>query len=192
MRTASIVRAVSVLNMTMALASLAFAIPLNTTAVPTLASSIDPDDYFFNAITIVETDKMDAKPVIPISAMKCMGHQLRREDIKGAKERMIKWYESGNKVRPTRYHAERHPPEDDWLGTTWYICNCKHFWWDPVPRAELDDVERILEEKCGPNQSGWIWSTRWQKGYNVVPTAWFEPRREVESHICPMNCLWKL
>ncbi|KAI3322950.1 hypothetical protein HD806DRAFT_536130 [Xylariaceae sp. AK1471] len=96
---------------------------------------------------------------------------------------MALWSEAGHKIHATGYHAETDQ------NVTWYICNCKLFWFDRVPRAELDDAESILDKKCGPNQSGWVWSKKWQKGFNVVPTDWFEHQVKEELNFCPKGCL---
>ncbi|KAI1809368.1 hypothetical protein GGS20DRAFT_572264 [Poronia punctata] len=138
-----------------------------------------------NIETSNATTNIRVNGVIPVSESHCMGHHLSAEYFKGAKEKMIRFSEKGHHVHSNSWHAERYPKNDK--GVTWYICNCKYFHPDKVPREELDDVERILAEKCGPNTSGKVWSQEWDKGYYVVPTKWWVNHEHI-IQICPAGC----
>jgi hypothetical protein len=125
----------------------------------------------------------------------CLEEDILSEDSYKAKESMVAWNDAGGRIGTRSYIKFRYPLHAPHLadnGTTWYVCNCKPLWCDPVPRAELDEVERILADNCGPNRSGRIWSHKWQKEYNVVTTAWIESRwRGSQSRyidICPWGC----
>ncbi|KAI1346438.1 hypothetical protein F5Y01DRAFT_321712 [Xylaria sp. FL0043] len=148
----------------------------------------------------LEADKKKPKrpPHIPVHMMRCMGHNMtsRRQDWLYAKENLTAWsLIKDNYVSQRTYYGETWPCPNN-LGVTWYICNCKSFHADKVPRWELDEVQRLLAEKCGPWQSGWVWSQRWQKGYNVVPSEWYLPRHDSmwykvkgPQRLCPHNCI---
>ncbi|KAI8944171.1 hypothetical protein F4801DRAFT_585703 [Xylaria longipes] len=123
---------------------------------------------------------------IPVAMTKCLGFTFSKQNYLGAKENMISWSEEKEGVYPGAYHAESYP--DSMFGVTWYLCNCKNIHVDKAPRWELDEVQRILEEKCGKWQSGWVWSKKWEKGYNVVPTDWFRYQLEDHKDICPPHC----
>ncbi|RWA06503.1 hypothetical protein EKO27_g8605 [Xylaria grammica] len=124
---------------------------------------------------------------VPVTMKKCMGDDLNKEYFLAAKENLVDWSEEGNALIASSYHAESYP--DDRRGVTWYICNCKWFARDTVPRWELDDVQRVLAEECGDWKSGWVWSKKWEKGYNVVPTEWFYDKRTSHLRLCPPLCI---
>ncbi|KAI8629839.1 hypothetical protein F5Y19DRAFT_475285 [Xylariaceae sp. FL1651] len=153
--------------------------PLNTTT----NTSSSAEQYMLDATAIIHENGL-----IPVSMMKCFDQDLDWEEYWHAKEVMVKWSESGKKLMPNSWHAAKYPPYGQ-RGVTIYVCNCKWFWRDSVPRGELDDMERILKQECGSNRSGWVWSKKWQKGFNVVPTEWFEPRVKKDKPICPPSCL---
>ncbi|KAI0802168.1 hypothetical protein GGR55DRAFT_667218 [Xylaria sp. FL0064] len=172
-------------------ASAGISIVDNSPSPEEIATTLDDDT--------LEVDKKKPKgpPHIPVKMMKCMGHNMtsRRQDWLYAKENLTTWsLKKGNYVSQRTYYAETWPCPNI-LGVTWYICNCKSFHADKVPQWELDEVQRLLGEKCGPWQSGWVWSQRWQKGYNVVPSEWYIPRnlyyedRHRGQRLCPHNCV---
>ncbi|TRX95510.1 hypothetical protein FHL15_003468 [Xylaria flabelliformis] len=148
-----------------------------------------------NASVAIPAFKDNSQPVdsprgrhIPVAMMKCMGDKLDEMNYLTAKQNMFDWSDDGGYVKAGSMHFESYP--NNYTGVTWYICNCK--WWndDRVPRWELDSVQRILEAKCGEWQSGWVWSKRWDKGFNVVPTKWFRHNLEHGGRICPPHC-WR-
>ncbi|TGJ81873.1 hypothetical protein E0Z10_g6890 [Xylaria hypoxylon] len=151
------------------------AIPRNTTAAISNSTAESPPH-----------ETPDSQRHIPVEMKKCMGHNLSEEYYLGAKENMVTWaYEK--KITPTNLHAEHYP--DNRHGVTWYICNCKIIFADEVPAWELDEVQQILAAECGEWQSGWVWSKKWQKGYNVVPTDWYMDKVEKLENLCPPGCL---
>ncbi|KAI0426857.1 hypothetical protein F5Y09DRAFT_345298 [Xylaria sp. FL1042] len=166
------------------------AIPMDLSTLP------DNDDTFET-----EKKKKNKKPKqhghIPVGLMKCMGHNMtaRKDDWLTTKMNFTTWFgPKVNSVEPRGYESQTWPCHNG-PGVTWYICNCKYFHADKGPLWELDEVERLLREKCGPWQSGWVWSGKWQKGYNIVPSEWFRPREHdmiyagKGDRICPPNCL---
>ncbi|KAI1758307.1 hypothetical protein F4782DRAFT_477329 [Xylaria castorea] len=151
------------------------AMPWNTTAtISTFTENFQP----------YETPSANRQ--IPVAMMKCMGDKFEKLNYLGAKNNMIDWSATGGAVMPGAYHSESFP--DNRFGVTWYICNCKYFHKDKAPRWELDEVQRLLEEKCGEWQSGWVWSKKWEKGFNVVPTDWLRYKLEDGKDICPPHC----
>ncbi|KAH8163628.1 hypothetical protein CIB48_g4597 [Xylaria polymorpha] len=144
--------------------STAMALNDTTAAAPTFAVDIQ-----------AHHPKPSGPRKIPVTMMKCTNHILSEEDYLGAKEKMISWSANGGRVYPGSYQAKGFP--DDRSGATWYLCNCKGAWADKAPRWELDYVQQILEEKCGKWQSGWVWSKKWQKGFNIAPTDGFLDRQ---------------
>ncbi|KAI0426698.1 hypothetical protein F5Y09DRAFT_350990 [Xylaria sp. FL1042] len=129
-----------------------------------------------------------SQPKIPVTMKKCMGHNLSEQNYLRAKENMVEWSERRNgKVYPGSAHAESYP--DKKSGVTWYVCNCKWLYADKVPRWELDYAQQILDIECGKWQSGWVWSKKWDKGYNVVPTKWYKAHEAIEK-ICPPHCFF--
>ncbi|KAF2967791.1 hypothetical protein GQX73_g5772 [Xylaria multiplex] len=127
---------------------------------------------------------------IPVAMIECMGHNLSEQDYLGAKEAMLTWAENSadHIVPPGNYEAFWYPNVTQGEGVTWYICNCKLVARDKIPRWEIDEVQETLEEKCGKWQSGWVWSKKWEKGYNVVPTSWFRTKYLHYDRVCPKRC----
>ncbi|KAI0971042.1 hypothetical protein F4678DRAFT_433536 [Xylaria arbuscula] len=154
----------------------ASAIPLKRTEAVTFHSSENTTTY--------ETYGVPLK--IPVATKKCLGHKLSKKNFLSGKEQMIAWSEHGGTVVPGGRHAESYPNATS--GVTWYNCNCKYFYFDSVPRSELDQVQKILEGECGKWQSGWVWSKEWEKGYNVVPTEWFRAALDSNQPVCPPAC----
>ncbi|KAI1423350.1 hypothetical protein F5Y12DRAFT_798579 [Xylaria sp. FL1777] len=153
-----------------------------TTAIPTPTGDID-----------TYKKKPGEHHQIPVTSTKCMGHNLtdQRVNYFHAKWKLIEWQDKpGHWVPPGLYHYESAP--DNYTGVTWYICNCKYFYPDKAPAWELDQVQQILDDQCGQFQSGWVWSKKWEKGYNVVPTEWFKPRLRIQRKkpICPRGCFF--
>ncbi|KAI1082980.1 hypothetical protein F5B20DRAFT_597188 [Whalleya microplaca] len=68
----------------------------------------------------------------------------------------------------------------------WYVCNCKYFWYDPLPEDELTAVEDLLAHACGKYIAGWVWSWGWSKGYNLVPASFV--KNKVGRQLCPGGC----
>ncbi|KAI1126753.1 hypothetical protein F5Y10DRAFT_266833 [Nemania abortiva] len=119
--------------------------PLNTTA----------------AISNSTESPSDGDLRIPVSESQCLGDTFPEDWWLGGKENMINWSlnnEGDDKgVMPGAHHAEMYP--DDRTGVTWYVCNCKLLQADHVPRWELDNVQRILEDECGKWASGQVYSS---------------------------------
>lgn len=123
-------------------------------------------------------------PVIPVSMWGCMDKVLNGSDVKEAIETAVAWGR----------HWRIGSREVEWWEAgyvTWWICNCKIFYGDPVVSEEFWDVLDILEEECGERYtSGWVWSNRWNKGFNL---ATINDRRSVDDHdhdeLCPDGCL---
>ncbi|KAI0533006.1 hypothetical protein GGR58DRAFT_506849 [Xylaria digitata] len=126
---------------------------------------------------------------VPITRTDCTGYPLDKEDYIAAKNNMVSWSNNGGKIRYKSYHKEMYPKDTINSGVTWYVCNCKWFYRDKVPQWEIDDVERALTKKCGELQSGSVWSKKWRKAFNVVPTAWFADAIVHEKPVCPSHCL---
>ncbi|KAI0905789.1 hypothetical protein F4823DRAFT_632362 [Ustulina deusta] len=123
---------------------------------------------------------------IPVNMKKCMGDTLSKKNYLTAKQLLVVWSEAGGYIHPGGVQAMSYPGTKN--AVTWYVCNCKLLHWDRVPEWELDDVQRILEEACGEWQSGWVWSKKWQKGFNVVPTEWYKNQIANDKRICPPHC----
>ncbi|KAI1354499.1 hypothetical protein F5Y01DRAFT_273011 [Xylaria sp. FL0043] len=159
--------------------TISYAAPWNmTTAISSSISNISP------------YETLDSPPQIPVTMKRCTGHKLSEQNYLRAKEQMIEWSECRDgKIYPGSAHTESYP--DKKSGATWYVCNCKWLYADKVPRWELDYAQQILETECGKWQSGWVWSKKWDKGYNVVPTEWFKAHEVIEQ-ICPPHCFFWL
>ena len=140
------------------------------------------------ALTLLAASRLAAAErkgeVIPVSMWGCTGKTLNGSDVKVALKEAVKWGK----------HWRVMPREVEWWDgdeATWWICNCKIFDSDPVVDNELWDVLDILEQECGTRyQSGWVWSKRWNKGFNL---ATIDDRRSVDDgdhdDLCPRGCL---
>ncbi|KAI1504567.1 hypothetical protein F5X99DRAFT_371394 [Biscogniauxia marginata] len=118
--------------------------------------------------------------VIPVDKIGCTNYTLDGEETKQAKDNLLVWGKK-HKVKESTLHMET-------VGnSSWWICNCKLSWRDGVPKKELDDVVHILEENCGRNQSGWVWSHKWKKGYNIGSTESLVGKYDKE--LCPPVCI---
>ncbi|KAI1866229.1 uncharacterized protein JN550_007617 [Neoarthrinium moseri] len=120
--------------------------------------------------------------IIPVTDVGCGGDVLDPSDTAEAKKKMIRWDRAGNKVDQKNWHPEY------FNGTVWYLCNCKLFWRDGAPEEELNQVEQILSETCGPAHTGWVWSKPWQKAYNVASVKTISGKKP--PHLCPRHCMW--
>ena len=123
-------------------------------------------------------------PIIPIDSFKCQGHLLNETEVKRAEELAVSW---GEKYRVGSREVFWWESGE----TTWWICNCKLFAGDPVVREEFDDVLDILEHACGYRYgSGWVWSSHWDKGFNLDTVTSRESVDDNNHHrLCPPNCL---
>ncbi|KAF2963030.1 hypothetical protein GQX73_g10535 [Xylaria multiplex] len=127
-------------------------------------------------------------PHVPVEGTTCTGYALDKENFLSAKNNLIAWSDNGGRVKGKSFHAEMYP--DYKSGVTWYICNCKWFAKDKALKWEIDDVEKILAEKCGELQSGWVWSKKWQKRFSVMPTDWYMDALLHAGPLCPPRCIY--
>ncbi|KAI1843606.1 hypothetical protein JX266_010239 [Neoarthrinium moseri] len=119
---------------------------------------------------------------IPVREVGCTGASLNLTDFIAVKDQMEHWSNGGGRVGHKNWHAEfRH-------GVVWYMCNCKLTWEDSVPREELDHALALMNERCGVDYSGWVWSKLWEKGFNLQPATALVGRRPPQ--LCPHECLW--
>lgn len=118
--------------------------------------------------------------LIPDPTVGCTGVTLNPENLEVAKEKAVRWGRS-------HHVASRAFQQWSYGNATVWICNCKHAHPDPVREAELNSTFQILDEECGPNQSGWVWSKKWQKGFNRDdPSPW---RYVKKAQFCPSFCI---
>lgn len=116
---------------------------------------------------------------IPAPEIQCTGRMVDQHHAALAKQRAIIWgvehqIDMKDAVRWSHGNA------------VWWICNCGP-WLGPVKERELEEFQQSLEATCGPNQSGWLWSHKWKKGFNLdVATAWQGARKR---DMCPKPCI---
>ncbi|KAI0108991.1 hypothetical protein GGR51DRAFT_513975 [Nemania sp. FL0031] len=125
------------------------------------------------------------QPGIPIKYVSCTFLPISKEYSTAAKEAIVEWGKDGNKVEPTGLIAMSFPESSNSTGSvTWIICNSKWYDGDPVPGPELDQAETAIENKCGPNESGRVWSKKWRKEYVITTQEWVRSTLSVGGKIC--------
>lgn len=116
--------------------------------------------------------------VLPDAKIRCTGTgNLNATDVEMAKENAVRWglEESvGKRMTLAWFHGD----------TALWICNCKKLRDDPVRRTELDEVLALLGDFCGPNQSGWVWSHKWKKGFGLNTRKNYRHTLDVKK--CPV------
>lgn len=111
----------------------------------------------------------------PLAEVQCTGSTLDPNDTALAKAQAVAW--SG------KHQLGRKDMKSwAWGKSVWWVCNCGP-WEAPLSEGELHEFERVLELKCGPNQSGWLWSHGWKKGFNLGPNSG-------GKRTCPYMCVW--
>lgn len=98
--------------------------------------------------------------VLPNPGVKCTGTSLNATEVELAKENAIVW---GQEESVPKHHTHGWYEGNAML----WICNCKLAKDDPVRRTELEDALSWIEETCGTNQSGWVYSPKWKKGFGL-------------------------
>ncbi|KAI0966905.1 hypothetical protein F4678DRAFT_262088 [Xylaria arbuscula] len=158
------------------------AMPLNN---GTTSLSTPPDDIEINKKKPKKKPKLPPFD-IPISTKECRGHNLTalRQDWENAKEELVQYTTGPDNVIYSRTYLAMSSPNNT-MGVTWYICNCKLYHGDRVPQWEVDAAQKVLADTCGAWMSGEVYSRKWKKGYNVVPTEWFLAHH---VEICPFKC----
>ncbi|RYP20493.1 hypothetical protein DL767_009447 [Monosporascus sp. MG133] len=117
---------------------------LGATAIAASAIDLQDDGRFDKP-----NDEQSPKGIIPIKEWQCTGHNLNGTDVQIVKEKGVEWGK-WNKI-PGRNVARW-----SYGSAGLWVCNCKLTWKHGIVKEELDDFEKILEEKCGPNQTGWV------------------------------------
>ncbi|KAI0008819.1 hypothetical protein F4779DRAFT_618225 [Xylariaceae sp. FL0662B] len=140
----------------------------------TSSSSPAPDDGNANATMGVG--------IIPKAKVGCYKKDgpLDERDVGLAKAQIVAWVKKWP-IGPRSLVMR-------WVGTSaWYVCNCKWFNYDPLPAAELDEVEDLLARHCGGRLApGWVWSKKWNKSYNMVSSEYVHSHEE--RKLCPQHC----
>ncbi|KAI0593580.1 hypothetical protein F4775DRAFT_597085 [Biscogniauxia sp. FL1348] len=123
------------------------------------------------------------KGVIPITYYKCTGEAMDEDDYAEVTDRIIHWGKvRGNIIkRQSLFNMS-------YRSATWNFCNCKWFHDDPLPENEIEEVRDFLEDRCGPNYSGWVYSKDWDKGYTVLLTADIADKDSLD--LCPKSCFY--
>ncbi|KAI0198520.1 hypothetical protein F4808DRAFT_462634 [Astrocystis sublimbata] len=131
----------------------------------------------------------DEGPIIPEATATCLTWKnLTQQNFLAAKARFVAWDHRGKTVSPGMWHAEIYPYPDTEDGVAWYICNCKWVHPDHARQWELDQVQEMLEKKCGAWNSGTVLSEKWQKTYAIVPSPWFRKNSHYHENLCPDHC----
>ncbi|KAI1638013.1 hypothetical protein F4809DRAFT_601810 [Biscogniauxia mediterranea] len=120
--------------------------------------------------------------VIPVKEWGCHPDEpeLNPVNIQKVKEDFALWSSKENRVFPNSIRIF------SFGDTAWYICNCKTWYYDPAPIEELDDAQNIITRYCGRNRSGWVWSKKWNKGYNIVSFEFV--KFAMHERLCPKHC----
>ncbi|KAI0602539.1 hypothetical protein F4775DRAFT_600540 [Biscogniauxia sp. FL1348] len=128
------------------------------------------------------TSEIKRMGVIPVHDWGCHPEEpkLNPINIQKVKEDFALWSSKENRVFPNSVKIFT------WGDTAWYICNCKTWHYDPVPMEELNDAQSILTHYCGRDRSGWVWSKKWNKGYNLVSSDYV--KYALHQDLCPKGC----
>ncbi|KAI1363833.1 hypothetical protein F5Y08DRAFT_340299 [Xylaria arbuscula] len=127
--------------------------------------------------------------VIRFSKMGCWDMKLDYNNLIKATEKLKDWgKQKGKKIPAGGVRGQDQVWEAAW------ICNCKHFYKDHAPAAEIDEAFRIVNQTChhgsdGTMNGGWVWSKKWQKSWNFG-TANLMYDIIPGSYKCPKFCLW--
>ncbi|KAI1636886.1 hypothetical protein F4809DRAFT_641129 [Biscogniauxia mediterranea] len=141
------------------------------------ATALDaPDD-----ISTVKHRSIPHNGIIPISNYKCTGSKVDPTDYRGATHRIINWG-----LNPLNKVHRKSMFTMTYRTVAWYFCNCKLTWDDPLPKEEIIEVQDFLDDRCGTDISGWVFSKAWDKGYTVVPAADIAYKNPLQ--LCPKYC----
>ncbi|KAI1779565.1 hypothetical protein F4818DRAFT_144758 [Hypoxylon cercidicola] len=127
----------------------------------------------------------EIRGIIPVSEVTCSGRKLDPDDFIEAREKMAQW--GRHHILPGRCMKYLFVNE-----IIYFICNCKYWYSDRVPLEELMEVEALLYNKCGPWQSGIVFSKKWDKAYEIQPKSlWDDATKKEwpEQHVCPPYCV---
>ncbi|KAK7747142.1 hypothetical protein SLS62_009197 [Diatrype stigma] len=108
--------------------------------------------------------------------VQCTGSALNPNDTAIAKAQAIAWSEL-HRIgwKDMKYWG--------WGKSVLWVCNCGLPGNAPLlSEKEFNRFEQALMRKCGPNQSGWLWSAKQKRGYNLGVNS---PGRKN----CPFMCL---
>ncbi|KAK9418893.1 hypothetical protein SUNI508_07665 [Seiridium unicorne] len=131
---------------------------------------------------IEQKDIIRIESTLPVSEVGCHGNPISVTDAAAAKQKLVKWSDEGNRVEPHNMHGAFYTT------AVWYTCNCKFFHSDAVPQEELDEAERLIEEKCGRGASGWVWSQDWDKTWTLQ--QWVAVIGKAARDVCPPHCVY--
>ncbi|KAJ3569572.1 hypothetical protein NPX13_g6037 [Xylaria arbuscula] len=110
--------------------------------------------------------------VIRFSKMGCWDMKLDYNNLIKATEKLKDWgKQKGKKIPAGGVRGQDQVWEAAW------ICNCKHFYKDHAPAAEIDEAFRIVNQTChhgsdGTMNGGWVWSKKWQKSWNFLSSIY--------------------
>ncbi|KAI8625295.1 hypothetical protein F5Y19DRAFT_450939 [Xylariaceae sp. FL1651] len=95
---------------------------------------------------------------------------------------LVKYSDRGGWVQPRRLHSVYY------ADVSAYACNCKRNSADKLPRSEVMDALRRLQDHCGVGIAGRVFSRKWQKSYE-----WQLKDKVDDTHkrkrLCPRNCV---
>ncbi|KAI1461591.1 hypothetical protein F4805DRAFT_238630 [Annulohypoxylon moriforme] len=151
---------------------------LLTTGLAFASALVIPPEIPTNDTVLVENHQ----GVIPISSINCTNYSLNPISVINARHKLADWG-LHHKV-PGKSMKKARSGE-----VVWYVCNCKWTHKDGLADSELREAEEALFKQCGDFQSGWVWSHKWDKMYQIEPLEWVERLPET-WHWCPHYCVW--
>ncbi|KAI4865143.1 hypothetical protein F4820DRAFT_309234 [Hypoxylon rubiginosum] len=160
----------------------------NLTASDIAATNVSISDIIGNLSSnplVGSLSASDVQGIIPVTDVTCSGRQLDPDDFVEVRDQMAEWGRTN--ILPGR--CMKYLIVGDVI---YFICNCKEWHSDPIPLAELMEVERLLYDKCGPWQSGLVFSKKWDKAFEIQPKSLWETALKKEwpaQHVCPPSCV---
>ncbi|KAI1175471.1 hypothetical protein F4777DRAFT_598535 [Nemania sp. FL0916] len=118
---------------------------------------------------------------IPDVSVICTGEKINQMDIMYARAKSYDFCKRGRKLGHGEVRVFSH------MSSMWAICNCQHFTKVPCPQAELDHAAALINANCGEEQSGKMWSSKWNKMWirDATKLMW---NAGDPCSICPTAC----
>ncbi|KAI0890171.1 uncharacterized protein GGS22DRAFT_183518 [Annulohypoxylon maeteangense] len=120
--------------------------------------------------------------VIPIAFIKCTDYRLDPRNINEARRKLANW---GLRHKVPGKSVKKERSGD----MAWYVCNCKWLHKDGLAMTELMEAERAIFKECGLWKSGWLYSHKWEKLYQIQSMDWISKLPETWNW-CPHYCVF--
>ncbi|KAJ8124284.1 hypothetical protein O1611_g9357 [Lasiodiplodia mahajangana] len=166
---------------------LALSVIVSLLALASAVPTLDASGIVVRGLNETEVEE----DVIPVRDIGCWKDKLPEDEVEIAKEKLIQWG-ANHQVGRGSWHGEQFDPTGFSIlerKAAMWLCNCKHFKKDYAVSEELNEAQDLIYELCGLNSTGWVWTKKWQKSFNIG-TAKKMNVHGYDTDRCPRLCLW--